>query len=78
MISAASENRASGEPGGNLVGAAAVSHVESALESHDERHTADGAEALRHHVEQRAHRDTRNTPNVTGGLMCPPEMPAVQ
>ena len=37
------------------VGAAAVAHVEGALESLDEPHAADGAQALRDDVEQRAH-----------------------
>jgi hypothetical protein len=49
------EPRSGGEPVADLVGAAAVSHVEAALEPLDERDAADGAEALRDHVEERAH-----------------------
>jgi len=37
-----------------LVGAAAVAHVVGALEALDEPHAADGAQALRDDVEQRA------------------------
>nr|ACN26214.1 unknown [Zea mays] len=49
------EAGALGVAGAELVGAAAVAHVEGALEALDEPDAADGAEALRHDVEQRAH-----------------------
>ena len=50
-----SEPCAGGVLGTDPVGAAAVARVESALESLDERDAADGAEALRGHVQDRAH-----------------------
>jgi hypothetical protein len=49
------EPRAGGVPGADLIGAAAVARVEPALEALDERDAADGAEALRGHVQQSAH-----------------------
>ena len=49
------EPRAGGVPGTDLVGAAAVACVESALEPLDKRDAADGTEALRGHVQDRAH-----------------------
>ncbi|BAT01303.1 Os07g0448300, partial [Oryza sativa Japonica Group] len=49
------EAGARGVAGGELVGAAAVPRVEAALEPLDERDAADGAEALRRHVQEGAH-----------------------
>jgi hypothetical protein len=49
------EPRAGGVPGADLVGAATVARVEAALEALDERDAADGAQALRGHVQDRAH-----------------------